>query len=73
MKKTKEIKKLALKKQTVSVLKSSEMAYVKGGRIDNPGYCGTDGGCNSNYTACGGSCFEECPYSLPSNGQAVEA
>jgi hypothetical protein len=67
MKQTKTNKRLALKKQTVSVLKSKEMAHLKGGLIE-PGYCGTNQGCMSNYTACGGSCFAECPYSLPSNG-----
>jgi hypothetical protein len=68
MKQTKGNKKLSLKKQTVSVLKSKEMEHVKGG-INAAEYCGTNQACNSNYTACGGSCFAECPYSLPSTAQ----
>lgn len=68
MKQTKGSKKLSLKKQTVSMLKNKEMEQLKGG-VNAVEYCGTNQGCNSNYTACGGSCFAECPYSLPSNAQ----
>jgi hypothetical protein len=72
MKQTKGTTKLMLQKQTVSVLKEKEMTYVKGG-VTFPTYCGTNQGCNSNFTACGGSCFSECPTSLPSSGAQVEA
>ncbi len=72
MKQTKQIKKLLLNKKTVSVLKDKDARYVKGGlnavEADQV-YCGTRQGCTSNYAMCGGSCFQECPVSMPSSIQ----
>jgi hypothetical protein len=66
MKETKQIKKLLLNKKTVSVLKDRETLYLKGGIQEAEKYCGTNQGCTSQYAMCGGSCFQECPVSLPS-------
>jgi hypothetical protein len=66
MKQTNQIKKLLLNKKTVSVLKDRESAYLKGGILAEQAYCGTKQGCTSAYALCGGSCFQECPVSLPS-------
>lgn len=67
MKESKQIKKLLLNKKTVSLLKGREVLLLKGGlQGADPVYCGTNQGCTSNYALCGGSCFQECPVSLPS-------
>jgi hypothetical protein len=56
MKQTKNVKKLILNKQTVSLLQVKQLLAIKGGAANSDA-------CTSNVTACGGSCFGGCPTS----------